>query len=115
MRSVAIVGAAGAVGGRLAAALSDLDLRLGSRRPAAGHHLVDAADPQALAEFCADADVVVNCVGPIGRSRPAVLAAAAHVDAAYVDAAALGSGEVLPSGAHGRPAVVAAGATPGAS
>lgn len=113
--TVAIVGAGGAVGARLAAALTDLDVRLGVRRPTAGRRRVDAADPHALDEFCAGADVVVNCVGPIGPSRPDILAAAARADAAYVDAAALGPDEGLLSVADGRPAVLAAGATPGAS
>jgi Saccharopine dehydrogenase NADP binding domain len=112
---IAIVGAGGVVGRGLAGALTGAEVRLGSRRPAPGQHRVDAADARTLAGFCAGADVVVNCVGPIGRSRPAVLAAAARAGAAYVDAAALGSDEHLLSTTDGRPALFGAGAVPGAS
>ncbi|WP_422768958.1 hypothetical protein ACN28C_19375 [Plantactinospora sp. WMMC1484] len=117
-RTVAILGAGGAVGARLAAQLTDFDLRLGSRRPKSGHRCVEATDPAALTDFCAGADVVVNCVGPIGRSRRAILTAAETAGAAYVDAAALGLDEELLSAADGdptRPALFGAGATPGAS
>lgn len=126
---IAVLGASGAVGRHVVAALIEAGvgpLRLGARRPTAimvgktapGTQLmaVDVTDPTALAEFCAGADLVVNCAGPGYRLAETAAKAALHAGADYVDA--LGD-EVAIAPAEARAAdrtvVLSAGTVPGLS
>ncbi|MBW3667583.1 MAG: NAD(P)H-binding protein [Actinobacteria bacterium] len=129
-RRVAVLGASGGVGARVArllAAQPRTDLRLGVRRPEAmpvpasadGRVevvAVDARDDIALSRFCAGVDVVVACAGPswslLDRvARAAAAAGAASVDPAGDDAVRASLSRSLVSGC----AVLSAGRLPGLS
>jgi saccharopine dehydrogenase-like protein len=120
---VGVLGATGAVGRGIAAALAaDLPvrLRLGTRRPAAVGApdaevvAVDLTDPAGVAAFCAGCTVVVNAVGPVGGAPAELAHAALDAGAAYLDA---GGGETLRAELARRPgiSVVGAGVLPGLS
>jgi Saccharopine dehydrogenase NADP binding domain len=128
-RMIGLLGATGAVGQATAAELRALaagDLRLGARRrtsetldSAAKVSIVDIDDDDALARFCADCRVVVNCAGPSHRFLDRVALAALSAGADYVDAAGddpvherLAS-FVPPAGEH--TVIVSAGMMPGLS
>ncbi|WP_055483329.1 saccharopine dehydrogenase NADP-binding domain-containing protein [Sphaerimonospora mesophila] len=127
---IGIVGSYGDVGAAAAAWLRDAGagrLRLGGRDAARAESQakelggaralrVDAADPAALARFCAGCDIVVNCAGPARVIGTRVAAAAHAAGAAYVDAA--GDDPLhaaLGALSWSRPAVVSAGMMPGLS
>lgn len=99
MLTVGVLGASGAVGRWVAAALADgpdgVALRLAARRPElvrppvgvpAEVLAVDAASPGSLHEFVTGCHTVVNCAGPSYRWSPVVAAAAVAAGAGYVDA-----------------------------
>jgi hypothetical protein len=129
---IAVLGGYGAVGAtavRRLGAYGYERLRIGGRNPARAQALctglnhaeaahVDCEDPRSLKEFCADADVVVNCAGPSYRILDTVARAARAAGAHYVDAA----GDVPAHRAliahdgpafAGRTAVFSAGLMPG--
>lgn len=121
--TVGVLGATGAVGRGVAAALASdvpVRLRLGTRRPAAVGVpdaevvAVDLADPARVAAFCAGCAVVVNAVGPVGGPPADLARAALDAGAAYIDA---GGGETLRAELARRPgiSVVGAGVLPGLS
>ena len=120
---VGVVGAYGAVGTSVAAALATTHrLRVGGRDPArlaafSGFHgveavVVDVDDPEQVDRFSRGCDVVVNCAGPSCRVGYAVAAGALAADAAYID---VGGDEPMRRGLAGaaRPAVLTAGLSPG--
>ncbi|MDM4718651.1 saccharopine dehydrogenase NADP-binding domain-containing protein [Micromonospora sp. WMMA1363] len=127
MTAVAVLGASGAVGRAALDLLRSWDvgqLRAGARRPVAVAGVesvaVDARDPAALARFCSDARVVLNCAGPAidltdTVARAAVDAGADYVDAAGDDALYDTVAHVLTAGDGTRAAVVSAGMMPGLS
>lgn len=107
---VAVLGASGTVGRRLATTLASrggVRLRLGARNPAAaadaGICRIDPADPAALKAFIDGAAVLVNCVGPGLRTRSKVALAALEHAVPYLD----------PSGDEGLAARIAGAAGPG--
>jgi hypothetical protein len=104
------------LGGRDADRLHRAASRLGER---AACRAVDIDDEQALAAFCADVDVVVNCAGPAVRILDRVARAAAVAGAGYADAAGDDRlHDLVGAWAGDHPkftAVVSAGMTPGLS
>ena len=81
--------------------------------PPAQTVVVDAADPERLAEFCQGCDVVVNCAGPSRSIGATVARAAQEAGAGYVDAG--GDEQLRHQMAGAGPAVLAAGLSPGLS
>ncbi|NUT35306.1 MAG: hypothetical protein HOV79_19805 [Hamadaea sp.] len=110
--TVAVLGAAGAVGRLVIEALEDLGLgpvRSGTRVT------VDAADPAAVARFADGAAVLVNCLGPAFRLRGRVVAAADRTGCAYVDPSGDDALHARLSGERvGVPVVTGVGSVPGA-
>jgi hypothetical protein len=126
---IAVLGAGGAVGGLVARALDGLKLgrlRLGARGPQALAPLVtelggraeavvvDAAERESLARFCAGCQVLVNCAGSRAQVAEGVLATGTD----YVDP---GGNQAMLSQLAGlfavweRTAVLGAGVLPGLS
>lgn len=131
-RVAGILGATGAVGSQLTAALIDtgIGVRLGGRRlarlaAAAGRHTgapelvqLDAADEPALARFCAGCDVVINCAATATAGRESVAATALASGAHYVDPGGDEQTRARLAEQHaaaGRAAVLCAGVQPGLS
>ncbi len=125
---IGLLGATGAVGqaaGEELRALGVGELRLGTRcpittlDPAATVVPVDIDDDTALARFCADCRVVVNCAGPSHRILDRVAVAALNAGADYVDAAGDDPVHDLVAGwaprAGERTVIVSAGMMPGLS
>lgn len=127
---IGVIGATGSVGSAAVAHLHRLGvgpLRIGARRTAplekmaadfpAETVVVDARDPAALATFCADCAVVLNCAGPTYELEDTVAAAALAAGAHCVDVA--GDDPVHEALAHrdlrGRTVVLSAGTLPGLS
>ncbi|PKW14321.1 NAD-dependent epimerase/dehydratase family protein [Saccharopolyspora spinosa] len=107
---IALLGATGAVGSRVLQALRahGLEVHAGSRTTG-----VDMRDTRTLADFFADAQLVVNCAGPSHDTSEHVALAALKAGADHVDAG--GDGVRLRAVPAGLVAVFAAGATPGLS
>jgi hypothetical protein len=100
---IGIVGCYGSVGRAVARQLYQWQrgqLRLGGRRQERVRHLVehefsglgeaytvDIDDPDSLAQFCAECQVVVNCAGPSWRIQDKVARIALESGADYVDTA----------------------------
>jgi hypothetical protein len=100
---IGIVGCYGKIGRSVARRLHQWQsgqLRLGGRRQehvqqVVDHELfgigevytLDIDDPNSLAKFCADCQVVVNCAGPSWRIQDKVASIALKLGANYVDAA----------------------------
>jgi hypothetical protein len=131
-RRIGILGSYGAVGTAVVSDLAEdgLALRLGGRdggrlaaqaagRRGAETQVVAVDDAAALARFCADCAVVVNCAGPSYRILDRVACAALAAGADYVDPGGdepvmrrLDTGALR---AIGRRAVLTAGMMPGLS
>ncbi|MFC6338650.1 NAD-dependent epimerase/dehydratase family protein [Pseudomonas sp. CCM 7891] len=116
---VGLVGAGGAVGSAALAQLLQHDLRVrGGQRQAqvwpdgVDGRVLDLFDAQALADFCAGCQVVLNCAGPSWRVGDRVAQAAHGAGAAYVDA--FGNAALLSAlqGAR-QPSIIGAGVFPG--
>ncbi|MGP4017804.1 saccharopine dehydrogenase NADP-binding domain-containing protein [Saccharopolyspora sp. 5N708] len=128
-RLIAALGGYGEVGATAVRRLAEhgyTRIRAGGRNPIRGRTLfgeipnlevsyVDIDDPGSLAEFCSDAELVLNCAGPSYRILDTVARAAAAAGAHYVDVA----GDVPARRALGtttftdRAAVFSAGLMPG--
>ncbi|GAA1959049.1 hypothetical protein [Amycolatopsis minnesotensis] len=106
---IAVLGASGAVGRGVLAALRSrgIPVRGGSRSSG-----VDLFDDHSLATFVDGARLVVNCAGPSHGVARRVALAAMRAGADHVDA---GGDGVRVTPAPGRAAVFAAGAAPGLS
>ena len=102
MGSIVVLGGAGGVGRVAVEALTHIDsvddvvvadLNLEDARALVGTltsaklhaAAVDVTDPASLRELIADADVVLNCVGPFYRFGPPTLRAAIDAQVGYVD------------------------------
>lgn len=118
---IGVLGATGVVGGAVVEMLRESgldDLRLGARRAVAGGrvHVVDAQDPDSLAQFCAGVSVVVNCAGPSYVLLDTVARAAHRACADYVDVSDGPAYHLLHGDDRGeRTSVLSAGMLPGLS
>ncbi|MFC9249795.1 saccharopine dehydrogenase family protein [Amycolatopsis thailandensis] len=111
---IAVLGASGAVGSRVLAALRSrgFETRAGSRTSG-----VDLRDERSLAGFVDGARLVVNCAGPSHDTAERVMAVALRAGADHVDAGGdrTRSPSSRPRDVPGRTAVFSAGASPGLS